>query len=205
MLYCDSDSVKWVTCTLLPFTLPFSKGAWELGPDCGSDLHGVLLILQVTTSSMLLITVFCFSELHNYCCGSYSKLRDISAPLLTKIIASFASHMNIRKCTRVYTLCSFISSLHDTHKHYSAYWLASLHEHISVYMQTHELCLLMLTGMCLTSSSLPVYYALSVVHAHQLRCNRKTGQAQCYNNAVSACTSNPNLKHVHTINYIYFM
>ena len=41
----------------------------------------------------------CFSELHNYCCVSYSKLRDISAPLLTKIIASFASHMNMRKCT----------------------------------------------------------------------------------------------------------
>ena len=48
-----------------------------------------------------------FSELSNYCCVSYSNLRNIPAPLLTKI--SFASHMNMRKCTRVYTLCSFIS------------------------------------------------------------------------------------------------
>ena len=60
VLYCDSDSGihKWVTCALLPFTLPFCKGAWELGPDCGSDLNGELLILQVTMSSMLLIAVF---------------------------------------------------------------------------------------------------------------------------------------------------
>ena len=100
VLYCDSDSVKWVICVLLPSTLSFCKGAWELGPDCGSKFHEVLLKLQVTTSSMLLM----FSELHNYCCLSYYKLWDISAPLLTKIIASFASHINMRKCARVCTL-----------------------------------------------------------------------------------------------------
>ena len=59
VLYCDTDSGKWVTCALLPFTLPFCIGAWELRLDCGSEVHGVLLILQVTTSSMLLIAVFC--------------------------------------------------------------------------------------------------------------------------------------------------
>ena len=107
----------------------------------------------------------------------------------------------MRKCTRVYTLCSFITSLHVTHKHYSAYWLASLHEHISVYMQTHELCLLMLTGMCLTSSSLPVYYAPSVVHAHQLWCNGKTGHAQGYNNAV--CLHFKSQPQARTHNYLY--
>ena len=58
VLYCDSDSGKRVTNTLLPFTLPFCKGAWELRPDCGSDLRGELLILQVTTTSVLLIAVF---------------------------------------------------------------------------------------------------------------------------------------------------
>ena len=121
-----------------------------------------------------------FSQLRNYCCLSYSRLRDISAQLLTKIIASFASHMNMRKGVRVCTL--FALSVTPCMTHTSTIvptgWL------VCIYMQVHELCLLMLTRLCLTSSSLPVYYALSVMHAHQLWCNGKTGHAQCNINVV---------------------
>ena len=38
----------WVAYTLLPFTVPFHQGAWELGPDCGNELHRVLLVLVTT-------------------------------------------------------------------------------------------------------------------------------------------------------------